>query len=100
MAAGTTTFGRRGYGRWIGVEAAVGAEANHHRNGGLSQRLGQLGRVVAGIKDEQRRCTIPREAVEQVLDLVHRDHVGVLTRMHPSHIKRGGPAVSRETQPS
>ena len=63
--------------RGIGVEAAVAAEADQESSGKLFQPVRQLGGVVASIEDEQRRCTIGREASDQVFDLFHRDRVGV-----------------------
>lgn len=55
MRAGTTALWRRRDRQRVGGEAAVGAEADQHRNGELSQSLGYLGGVIAGVEDEQRR---------------------------------------------
>ena len=57
-----------------------------------------LGGVVAGVEDEQWRCTTARKMAEQVFALVHRDRVGVLAGMHALDVERGGPAVSLEAE--
>jgi hypothetical protein len=96
-ARAATLGGRHCWWR-VGIEAAVGTQADQNGNGELLQPLGHLGRVVARIKDEQRYRPVRRRSADDSRDLRDRHGIGVLTRMHPSHIKRGGPAIAREVE--
>jgi hypothetical protein len=98
VLARSTTLGRRRRGWWVGVKAAVGAHADEDGTRARLQPLCSLRGVVARIEDEQRGCTPGWKAAEQVFDLVHRNGVCVLTRMHALAVEGRAPTVPREAE--
>jgi hypothetical protein len=92
-AAGTGRAWRR-----VVVEAAVGPEPHQHRHGRLGEVQGQLGGVVAGVEHNQRWLPGGGQPPQQRADLHGRGVVGVLGRVQPAGVHRGGPGVPGEAQ--
>jgi hypothetical protein len=88
-----TALGRRYCRRWVSLEAAAGAEADQDGNGEVCEPLRHVGRIVAGVENDEGRGPIGSETVEQVFELFHRNRRGILVGMQALDIDRGGPGV-------
>jgi hypothetical protein len=88
----------RWWGRWIGIEAAVGAQPDQHRHARLGQVQGELGGVVAGIEHHQGDRAAGAQAPKQRADLHGGLLVGVVQRVQPGRVDRGGPGIAVKAQ--
>ena len=98
VAARPTAFGRARRWCWVGVETAVGAQPHQHRDGQVSQVEGELGGVIAAIEDEQRWLAAGGQACHEGTDLAGGNLVGVLGRVQPGRVDRGGPRIAVEAE--
>jgi hypothetical protein len=88
----------RWWGWWVGIEAAVRAQPDQHRHRRLGELQGELGGVVAGVKDEQRHGPAGRETRKQRMDLRGGGLVGVGQGMQPAGVHWGGPGIAVEAE--
>ena len=98
MAAWPAAFRGARLGWWVGVEAAIGSEPYQQRGPLLGQIQGELGGVVAAVEDEQRHRPAGREPRKQRVDLRGGGVVGVVQRVQPRRVHRGGPGVAVEAE--
>ncbi len=82
----------------VGVEAAVRPQPHQHRHPSVGQVQGELGGVIAAIEDEQRHGLAGRQPLKQRADLAGGGLVGVLQRVQPPGVHRGGPGVAVEAE--
>jgi hypothetical protein len=82
----------------VGVQAAVGSEPHQHHDGQVSEVEGQLGGVVAAVKHHQRHRPAGRQPPKQRADLAGSLLVGVVQRVQPRRVHRGGPGVTLEAE--
>jgi site-specific DNA recombinase len=80
----------------VGVEAAVRPQPHQHRYLLLGQVEGELRGVVAAVEDEQRHAPAGVQATNQRADLAGGGLVGVVQRVQPAGVHRGGPGVAVE----
>jgi hypothetical protein len=80
----------------VGVEAAARAQPHQHRHRDLGQVQGELGGVIAAIEDEQWHRW--REACQERTDLAGGNLVGVLGRVQPGRVDRGGPRIAVDAE--
>jgi site-specific DNA recombinase len=80
------------------VEAAVGAQPHQHRHPLLGQVQGELGGVVAGVEHHQRHRPAGGKPPKQRADLAGGLLVGVVQRVQPGRVDRGGPGVTLEAE--
>ena len=85
-------------GRWVGVEATVGAQPHQHRCWSVSEVEGELRGVVAGVEHKPWDGPVSRQACKQRADLRGGGVVGVVQGMQPPRVDRGGPGVSGEAE--
>jgi site-specific DNA recombinase len=81
----------------VGVEAAVGSEPHQHDDGQVGEVEGELGGVVAAVKHKPWHRPAGRQPLKQRADL-HGGVglVGVVQRVQPAGVHRGGPGVAVE----
>jgi site-specific DNA recombinase len=84
--------------RRVGVEAAVRPQPHQHRHGQVGEVQRQLRGVIAGVEHKQRHGLAGRQPRQQRPDLYGRGVVGVIQRLQPAGVHRGGPGVSREAE--
>jgi len=84
--------------RWIAIEAAAGAQPHQERSPAITESLLQLRRIVASVKDEQGRRPLGGEALEDASDLVDSNGMGILGRMHRTHVEESSPTIVREAE--
>jgi hypothetical protein len=89
--------GPLGWGR-IAIEAAPGAQPHQESSRAITESLLQLRRIVASVKDEQGLRPLRGEALEDASDLVDGNGMGILGRMHSSHVEGSSPTIVRETE--
>src|SRR5260370_14230033 len=81
---------------WIGIEAAVAAQAHQHGDVlpiEFRQFAGEGLGIIASVEDEQRDWPVGGQAFDELPDLGRGDRVGVATRRDALHIQRRRPAV-------
>src|SRR5260370_26188022 len=81
---------------WIGIEAAVAAQAHQHGDVlpiEFRQFAGEGLGIIASVEDEQRDWPVGGQAVDALPDLCRGDRLGVATRRDALHIQRRSPAV-------
>jgi hypothetical protein len=71
------------------------AQAHHNGGARLTQRLGELDRIVAGSEEELRQPASSWQVGEEGRDLLSGDGIGMLLRAHPPHARATAPSSSR-----
>src|SRR5512132_243714 len=82
----------------VGVEAAIGSQPHQHRRLGVGQVQGQLGRVVAAVEHKPWHGPAGRQPLQERADLHGGGVVGVVQRVQPPGVYRGGPGVALDAQ--
>jgi hypothetical protein len=82
----------------VGVEAAVGSQPHQHHHRDLGKVQGQLGRVVAAVKHKPWHRPAGRQPLQERADLHGGGVVGVVQRVQPAGVHRGGPGVALQAQ--
>jgi hypothetical protein len=80
----------------VGVEAPPGAQADQNGGASVTQRLGELDRIVASIEEEPGQRTRSGQVRDKGRDLLGSDGIGILLGTQALHTHRCRPTLSRE----